>query len=157
MLLIRYFVGMLAVTGKIFKDIQETVNNAHGDKAIKRTQIYDMPKKVKEDKLGADQRHLNSKQKKTTSAFMANVAANIKKNRQVTLNKLAQAHGVSIRTLNLTIRHELNLTKKSARWVPKLLTVDMKKERVRTSKNFLALVCCHSMFHVNTGQYCVHG
>ncbi len=29
---------------------------------------------------------------------------------------------------------------KSARWVPKLLTDDMKEERVRTSEKFLALV-----------------
>jgi hypothetical protein len=63
----------------------------------------------------------------------------------VTLNKLARAHGVSKRTINLTLRHDLNLTKKSARWVPKLLTDEMKKERVRTSELFLAMVRCHSM------------
>jgi histone-lysine N-methyltransferase SETMAR len=63
----------------------------------------------------------------------------------VTLNKLASAYGVSKRTINLTLRHDLNLTKKSARWVPKLLTEEMKKERVRTSELFLAMVRRHSM------------
>jgi hypothetical protein len=47
--------------------------------------------------------------------------------------------------INLTLRHNLKLTKKSMRWVPKLLMDDMKKERVRTSKNFLAMVCRRSM------------
>jgi hypothetical protein len=42
--------------------------------------------------------------------------------------------------INLTLRHDLNLTKKSARWVPKLPTDDMEKERVRMSQNFLAMV-----------------
>jgi hypothetical protein len=64
MLPICDFVGTLAVTGKSFKEIQETVKNAYGDKAIKRTQIYDISKKVKEGKPAADQRHLNSRHKK---------------------------------------------------------------------------------------------
>jgi hypothetical protein len=120
MLPIREFVGTLTVDGKSFKEIQDTDKNAYGDKAIKRTQIYDILKKVKDGKLAADQRHLNSKRKKRTPAFMADVAADIENDRQVTLNKLARAHGVSKRMISLTLRHNLNLTKKSARWVPKL-------------------------------------
>jgi hypothetical protein len=44
---IQKFVGTLAVPGKSFKDIQKTVRDAYGDKAIKTTQIYDILKKVK--------------------------------------------------------------------------------------------------------------
>ncbi len=132
----REFVGTLAVAGKSFKEIQETVKNAYGDKAINRTQIYDILKKFKDGKPGADQRHLNS---------ITDVAADVEIDRRVTLNKLARAHGVSKRTINLTLRHDLNLTKKSARWVPKLLTEEMKKERVRTSELFLAMVRRRSM------------
>lgn len=36
-------------------------------------------------------------------------------------------------------------TKKSARWVSKLLMDDMQKERVRMSVAFLVKVCCHSI------------
>jgi histone-lysine N-methyltransferase SETMAR len=145
MLPIQEFVGTLAVAGKSFKEIQETVKNTYGDKAINRTQIYDILKKFKDRKPGADQRHLNSKRKKRTPAFITDVAADIEIDRRVTLNKLAKAHGVSKRTINLTLRHDLNLTKKSARWVPKLLTEEMKKERVRTSELFLAMVRRRSM------------
>ncbi len=88
----RNFVGALAVAGKSFKEIQETVKNAYGDKAIKRTQIYDILKKVKEGKLAADHRHLNSKCKKRMMAFIANVATDIENDRRVALNKLARAH-----------------------------------------------------------------
>jgi protein involved in polysaccharide export with SLBB domain len=48
MLPIWEFVGTLAVAGKSFKEIQENVKNSYGDKAIKRTQIYDILKKVKD-------------------------------------------------------------------------------------------------------------
>jgi hypothetical protein len=92
-----------------------------------------------------DQRHLNSKWKKRTPAFIADVAADIENDRRVTLNKLARAYGVSKRTINLTLRHNLNLTKNSARWVPKLLTDEMKKERVRTSDLFLVMIGRRSM------------
>jgi histone-lysine N-methyltransferase SETMAR len=92
-----------------------------------------------------DQRHLNSKWKKRTPAFIADVAADIENDRRVTLNKLARAHGVSKRMINLTLRHDLNLTKKSARWVSKLLTDEMKKERVRTSELFLVMIGRRSM------------
>ncbi len=136
---------MLAVAGKSFKEIQETVKNAYGDKAIKRTQIYDILKKVKDGKPAADQRHLTSKRKKRTATFIADIAADVESDRRVTLNKLASAYGVSKRTINLTMRHDLNLTKKSARWVPKLLTEEMKTKRVRTSELFLAMVRRHSM------------
>jgi hypothetical protein len=140
MLPIREFIGTLAVAGKSFKEIQETVKNTYGNKALKRTPIYEILKKVKDGKPAVDQRHLNSKRKKRTLAFIADVTADIEIDRRVSLNKLARAHGISKRTINLTLRHDLNLTKKSARWVPKLLTEEMKKERVRTSKFFLAMV-----------------
>jgi hypothetical protein len=83
MLPIREFVGTFSVAGKSFKEIQDTVRNAYGDKAIKRTQIYDILKKVKDGKPAADQRHLNSKRKKRTPAL---VVADIENNRRVTLN-----------------------------------------------------------------------
>jgi hypothetical protein len=48
--LICDFIGALAVAGKSFKKIQETVKNIHSDKASKKTQLYEI--KVKEGKSG---------------------------------------------------------------------------------------------------------
>ncbi len=114
MVLIHELVGTLAVAGKSFKDIQQIVRDTYGEKAIKRTQINIILKKVKEGKPSADQQHLNSKRKNRMLAFIANVAANIENDRRVTLKNLAGAHGVSKRMINLTLRNDLNLTKKSA-------------------------------------------
>ncbi len=49
------------------------------------------------------------------------------------------------RAIHLMLGHDLTLTKKSARWVLKLLTEDMKKERMRTREDFLATVQFLSM------------
>jgi hypothetical protein len=48
MTLIHDFVGALAVPGKSFKEIEETVKMVYDDKALKRTQIYNIMKEVKE-------------------------------------------------------------------------------------------------------------
>ncbi len=54
----------------------------------------------------------------------------------VTIRKLAKAHGVH-QNLSHPLHKDLNLSKKSARWVSKLLNDDMKKEQVRTIKGSL--------------------
>jgi hypothetical protein len=49
------------------------------------------------------------------------------KDRRVKVRRLALAHGVSKNTIHYTLHQDLNLSKKSARWVPKLLTDKMKE------------------------------
>jgi histone-lysine N-methyltransferase SETMAR len=44
-----------------------------------------------------------------------------------------------------TLHEELGLVKKLARWVPKILSEDQKKERVRICTEFVTPVHCHSM------------
>jgi hypothetical protein len=63
----------------------------------------------------------------------------------VTIQKVAEAHGVSTRTIHATLHDNLHLSKKSARWVPKLLSQDMKNERVRTCEAFMSLLRRNSM------------
>jgi hypothetical protein len=46
------FVDALTVARKSFKEIKKTVKKVYGDKALKRIQIYDIVKNVKEGKTG---------------------------------------------------------------------------------------------------------
>jgi histone-lysine N-methyltransferase SETMAR len=131
---------MLARAGKSFKNIEETVAAAFGDTGLKKTQIYAIIKNVKEGKLTSDQRKLNSTRKICSPAFIADVATAIEKDRRQTVRRLTLVHGVSKNTIHHTLTQDLNLSKKSARWVPKLLTEEIKKEKVRTSEAFLAMV-----------------
>ncbi len=104
----------------------------YGDKALKRTQICDIVKKVKEGKPAADQRGFNTERRIRNSTFVADIATEVESDRHVTVRKLARIHGVLTRTIHTKLHDDLNLSKKSARWVPKLLSDDMKKERVRS-------------------------
>jgi histone-lysine N-methyltransferase SETMAR len=58
----------------------------------------------------------------------------------VTIQALAKAHGSSFGTISRILHSQLGLVKKSARWVPKLLSQEQMDERVRTSQEFIQLV-----------------
>ncbi len=59
------------------------------------------------------------------------VDANVNAARIVTCIDLATAHGVSYGTMHSILHDELGLVKKLAQWVPKLLSEEQKKERIR--------------------------
>jgi hypothetical protein len=100
---------MLARAGKSFKDIQETVAAAYGDRSLKKTQIYAIIKNVKEGKPTTDQRKLNDKRKIRSPTFIADVAAAIEKDRRLTVRQLTLAHGVSKNTIHHMLKEDLNL------------------------------------------------
>jgi hypothetical protein len=52
----------------------------------------------------------------------------------VTVKKLAVDQGVAMRKILNTLHQDMNLFKKSARWVTELLIADINKKKVRTYK-----------------------
>jgi hypothetical protein len=142
---IRDFVAGLARAGKTFRENQKTTETAYGENALKKIQIYEIIKAVKEGKVTEDQRQHNGRRKVRRPDFVAEIAAEVDEDRRITIRKLAAAHGVSMRTIQLTLHEDLDLSKKSARWVPKLLTSAHKEERIWTCKKFLAMVRSRSM------------
>ena len=137
---VRDFVAALARAGKSCKEIKNTTDSAYGVKSLSISAIYKIIIKVKAGKNTDDQRPLNSKKTKRTLGVVAAVAADIKADPRATCRDLATAHGVSYGTMHNILHVELGLSKKSARWVPKLLSDEQKEERVRTCvvKNWLA-------------------
>jgi histone-lysine N-methyltransferase SETMAR len=142
---VRDFVAGLARAGKGYAEIKKTVDAAFGDKALKKASIYFIMKKVKAGKNTDDLRHQNAKKTKRTANIVAAVAADIKEDRRLSVKELASSHGVSYGTMFKILHDDLGLVKKSARWVPKLLSDDQKKERVRTCTEFVAAVNRRSM------------
>jgi histone-lysine N-methyltransferase SETMAR len=134
------FVFDLARAGKKFKEIQETVKTVYRDTALKRTAIYRILRDVKAGKPCCDRRHLNAKKTKRTADVIAAVSTAIKEDRRITIRQLALGCGVSSGTISNILHAELGLVKKSARWVPKLLSEDQKKERVRSCNSFIHML-----------------
>lgn len=65
------------------------------------------------------------------------VKTKLSEDRRCTVRTLASDIGTSKNTVN-RILHELNMSKVSARWVPRLLTSDQKARRVTDSMEFLS-------------------
>ena len=130
----------LARAGKDFSEIQDTVKKSFGDKSVNRATIYRIIKAVKDSKNTDDQLKFNTTKTKRTQSLIASVSAAVEEDRQVSIEDLAGARGVSYGTIFNIIHDDLGLVKKSARWVPKLLSREQMLERVRISTNFVAAV-----------------
>ncbi len=73
-----------------------------------------------------DQRNLNTK------ASITDMAAEVENDRRENVRKLAESHDVSARTVYAALMRTAKLSKKSARWVNKRSSLEMKKEVFRT-------------------------
>ena len=137
---VRRFVADLAMTGISFREIKELQEKRWGDLALKKTQIYAIIKKVKAGENAYDQRSLSSQKTKRTASSVSAVAAAIEEDRRFTVRSLVSVTGLSTMTIHRILKDDLGLVKKSARWVPKLLSDAQKKARVERCEEFLRLV-----------------
>jgi hypothetical protein len=103
------------------------VDLVYGDKALKKTANYAILKKVKSRNTTEDQRLFNPKKMVRTASLIASVATAIEDDRRLGVKYLVAAHGVSIYTIHSILHKDLGLEKKSAKWVPKLLSDEQKK------------------------------
>jgi hypothetical protein len=142
---VHNFVAALVRTGKGCKEIKMLVDTAYSDTAMSKSQINCIIKAVKEGKNTADQRHSSAKKTKRTGDVLASIAAAIEDDQRITVRELAATHGLPIGTVHAILKEDLGLVKKSARWVPKLLSSEQMEERVACSGDFLALLRRHSL------------
>jgi len=144
------FVAALARAGKCYKEIKATTDASYGMSSLSRAQIYRIIQLVKEGKEVKNERGRATTKHVRTDAVIASVAAAVEADARVTVRELAAANGVSKNTILKIIHSDLGLSKKSARWVPKLLNMTQKMERVRVCTEFVAAVHRHSMSYLDT-------
>jgi len=77
-----------------------------------------------------DQRHKNPKKTVGSSSLIAAFDATVEEDRLINIHTIARAHGPSYGSIHSILHKDLKLVKKSARWVPKLLSEAQMKERV---------------------------
>ena len=127
----------LAKAGKTFKEIQETVEKAYPGNALSRSAVYNIIKTVKEGKDAHDKRGLASTKIIRTPDFIEAIRTDIEEDRRRTVSDLVARHDASRETIHKVLTEDLGLSKKSARWVPKLLNDSQKRGRVESSRAFI--------------------
>ncbi|GFR84868.1 histone-lysine N-methyltransferase SETMAR [Elysia marginata] len=70
-----------------------------------------------------------------TEKNVSTVEKLIMQDKRITVKQLAFETKISIGSVETILHDHLNLNKVSARWVPRLLTTDQKKERVNCCKH----------------------
>jgi histone-lysine N-methyltransferase SETMAR len=137
---VRNFISDLLRAGVSVKEAKKLADNAYGEKALKTRAIYKIFKQIKEGKNTDDKRRFNSKKTIRTAELIASIAADVEADRRICVKTLASAYGVSAGTVFNILHEELGLVKKSARWVPKLLSPEQMERRVETSAAFVKMV-----------------
>ena len=90
---------------------------------------------MKEGKETKDQRGTNRPRNVTTPDLIANVAVAIAEDGRLTVRELAKAYNTSYHSIHNILKNDLGLSKKSARWVPKLLSEEQMQEREQVSQH----------------------
>ena len=84
----------------------------------------------------SDKRGKGSTKTARTPQNIASVEDIILRDRRVTMSEIEEETQIPHSTVHRIVTEDLGLSKKSARWVPRLLTEDMKKKRIEASKVF---------------------
>jgi hypothetical protein len=121
------------------------MDSAFVDKTLQKMAIYAIIKKVMAGETTSDQRHLNGKKTVGNAALIASAAAVVEQNRCLSIKSFAVAHGVGVGTIQRILHEYFGLEKKSALWVPKVLSQDQKDQRVKNCSEFVAAVHSHSL------------
>jgi histone-lysine N-methyltransferase SETMAR len=137
---VRNFIADVLRAGKSVKEAKKMADDVFGEKSLKLRAIYDILKLVKKGENTDDKRRFNPKKTTRTDDLVAAIAAAIEEDRRVRVKPLAKAFNVASGTIFKIIHKDLGLVKKSARWVPKLLSPDQMQKRVETSEAFVKLV-----------------
>jgi len=127
----RSFVAALARAGKTLKEIKVTTDEAFGVSTLQQAQIYRIIRHVKDGKEVGNERGRATTKLVQDEHLIASVAAAVEADGRITVRQLTAANGVSNDTIFKVLHEDLGLSKKSARWVPKLLNQAQKEERVR--------------------------
>ena len=77
---------------------------------------------------------------------MSTVEKLVKQDRRITVKQLASETRISVGSVEKILHDHLNMNKVSARWVPRLLAADQKKERADCCQHLLRLEANDDLF-----------
>lgn len=127
-----------ALAGKSATETHKLLKEAYGEKALGRSQTFQLHKEVREGRQDVqDQRGRHGQQRTVrTPENVAKVDSLISADRRLTIDEVAVECGLSHRTIHTILHKDLGLSKLSARWVPRLLTDDHKRQHLEMATHF---------------------
>ena len=131
------FVVDLAHAGKTCKQIISIVSAAYPIECLSQSQIYNLIKQMKEGKNVEDKRGRACTLFVRDSDFIEAVHTDVEADHHIMVAQLAEKYDVAGDTIHKVLVDDLGLSKKSARWVPKILSEEQMAKRKKCSEVFL--------------------
>lgn len=130
-------VKSFALAGKSATEAFKFVQVAYGELALSRGYVFRLHKQFAEGRESIDDdRGKCPKPTLRTEKNCKLVDAIIKEDRRITVREIADRSGLSVGTVHTILHVDLNLSKKAARWVPRLLNDELKKQRIAMARDF---------------------
>ena len=137
----RAVIEFLSLEGTGPKEIHDRLRNVYGDMSPSYATVkrWAVETKCGRRSLGDEPRS----GRPATAVTEENVAAletMIKEDRRITVQEMAHALGISVGSVETILHDHLNMNKVCARWVPRMLTEQMKANRLEKSRENLGLM-----------------
>ena len=132
----REFTCSLAVGGHSAPEIVQELKKTFGPKALSLSQVYRIIASVRAGGYTSQKGKATTETAQTRSVI-ASVEALVTSDRRLTVEEMSEELDIPYSTFHRILTEDLRLSKKAARWVPKLLDNEMKNKRIEASEVFV--------------------
>ena len=132
----RVSIKYLHIKGLTLKEIKAELDNVHSTSASAFATVYNWVNEFKRGRTSTcDAPRSGRPIEAATPEIIDKVHDIVLTDRRVKVRELVEATGISHGTVISILHEQLGMKKLSARWVPHLLTVDHKRDRVTIQNN----------------------
>lgn len=123
--------------GKTPTQTLDLINRSSIKSSVSRSLVFRWHKRFSEGHESLENEERSGRPSAIDATLLQNVKDVVYADRRVTVRDICDETGYSFGTVHRVLTNNLNMRKVSARWVPRLITDDIKVRRVTTSRKFL--------------------
>ena len=134
----RIIIKFLTAEGVPPSEICSRIQAQFGEKSLSQARVYSWAKEFREGRDRVEnQPHPRRPRTSITSENVTRVEQLILDNRRITVREISEAVGISVGSVEDIVHKELQFSKVSARWVPRILTSEQRAKRVEVCNDLL--------------------
>jgi histone-lysine N-methyltransferase SETMAR len=136
----RAVIKFLHLKGKKTQEIKDELDSVYGEASPSFTTVKHWVAEYKRGRTSIlDEERSGRPKTATTDEMVDLVHRTVMEDRRLTVKDIAEACGISSERVHKILHQDLDMRKLSARWVPRLLTIDQKRVRADMSRECLSL------------------
>lgn len=143
----RAVIKFLTLEGCEYKNIHERLVAVYGESAPSLSTVSHWTREIKRGRQSLEDEERSGRPSTSINADMTSkVEALILENRRITIEEISNTLKISTGSVHTVIHQGLNMNKVNTKWVPRILTLDMRQTRIKCSREMLDLSTDLSFF-----------